>query len=106
MDNRRRTKRLDLAGEILLKEIGGESFETVEITITDASRDGVGANYEANLTIWTKEVLHVFIQIVRASKNGDTFHYGSMFVGMPEDMKARIDVYSTIQEYTEKNGDK
>ena len=113
MDNRRRTKRLDLAGEILLKEIGGESFETVEITITDASRDGVGfstnkqltigANYEANLTIWTKEVLHVFIQIVRASKNGDTFHYGSMFVGMPEDMKARIDVYSTIQEYNEKN---
>ncbi|WP_051594049.1 PilZ domain-containing protein [Butyrivibrio sp. AE3003] len=112
MDNRRRTKRLDLAGEILLKEIGGESFETVEITITDASRDGVGfstnkqltigANYEANLTIWTKEVLHVFIQIVRASKNGDTFHYGSMFVGMPEDMKARIDVYSTIQEYNEK----
>ena len=38
MDNRRRTKRLDLAGEILLKEIGGDNVETVEITITDASR--------------------------------------------------------------------
>ena len=110
MDNRRRTKRLDLAGEILLKEIGGESFETVEITITDASRDGVGfstnkqltigANYEANLTIWTKEVIHAFLEIVRIEMHEDYFEYGAIFVGMPEMDSKRIEIYQQVERLT------
>ena len=108
MEDRRRSKRLDLSGEILIKELGGNSVETCEIKITDASSAGIGFstdkqltigdNYEANLTIWTKEVLHVFIQIVRAKKDGDTYHYGGSFIGMPEDVKKRIDVYELVED--------
>ncbi|MBO4456893.1 MAG: PilZ domain-containing protein [Butyrivibrio sp.] len=112
MEDRRKNRRLELSGEIIIKEIGGNKYETVEIKITDCSRDGVGfstptqltigANYEANLTIWTKEVLHVFIQIVRATKADDkNFHYGGLFIGMPEDMKMRIDVYETVKDATD-----
>ncbi|SHN54148.1 PilZ domain-containing protein [Butyrivibrio hungatei DSM 14810] len=107
MEERRKGRRLDLSGEIIIKELGGDA-ETVDIKITDASTAGlgfvsdkqlvIGDNYEANLTIWTKEVLHVIVQIVRAEKRDDGFHYGAMFVGMPEDVKVRIKVFETVEE--------
>ncbi|AOZ96088.1 PilZ domain-containing protein [Butyrivibrio sp. INlla18] len=107
MEERRKGRRLDLTGEIIIKELGGDA-EAVDIKITDASTEGlgfisdkqlvIGDNYEANLTIWTKEVLHVFVQIVRAEKRDDGFHYGGMFVGMPEDVKVRIKVFETVEE--------
>ena len=85
MEERRRSKRLDLSGEILIKELGTNTATSCDIKITDASSAGIGFttdkqltigdNYEANLTIWTKEVLHVFIQIVRAKKVDDIYHY-------------------------------
>ena len=108
MEDRRRSKRLDLSGEIIIKELGTNAATSCDIKITDASSAGIGFstdkqltigdNYEANLTIWTKEVLHVFIQIVRAKKDGDTYHYGGSFIGMPEDVKKRIDVYELVED--------
>lgn len=108
MEDRRKNKRLELTGEIILKELGTESIEACEIKITDASSTGmgfstdkqltIGNNYEAKLTIWTKEVLHVIVQIVRASKENDTFHYGGLFIGMPEEVKQRIDVYELVED--------
>ncbi len=109
MEERRKTKRLDLAGEIIIKELGSGKEHSVDIKITDASTDGIGFttneqlmignNYEANLTIWTKEVLHVFVQIVRAVKLDDgNYHYGGIFIGMPEDVKMRIKVYETVED--------
>ena len=107
MEERRKGRRLDLTGEIIIKELGGDA-EAVDIKITDASTEGlgfisdkqlvIGDNYEANLSIWTKEVLHVIVQIVRAEKRDDGFHYGAMFVGMPEDVKVRIKVFETVEE--------
>ena len=112
MEERRRSKRLELSGEILLNELGSGEIETCDISITDCSSTGlgftsdkqlvIGNNYEANLTIWTKEVLHVFIQIIRASKEENGFHYGSLFIGMPEDVKKRIDVYETVEDEKKK----
>jgi hypothetical protein len=40
----------------------------------------------------------VFIQIVRAKKDGDEYHYGGSFIGMPEDVKKRIDVYELVED--------
>lgn len=109
MEDKRKHKRLELTGEIILKQLGGSGdASTADIDVTDCSRDGIGFsthaqltigdNYEANLTIWTKEVLHVFIQIVRASKTDTGFHYGGIFIGMPEGDKMRIEVYETVKE--------
>ena len=109
MDERRKNKRLELTGEILVKQLGGNGgVKSATIDILDCSRDGIGFNtdnqlvigdnYEANLTIWTKEVLHVFIQIVRAVKLDDTYNYGGIFIGMPDADKMRIEVYETVRE--------
>ncbi len=108
MEERRRGKRLELSGELVLKELGAASGESVEITITDASTMGIGFsthkqltigdNYEANLVLWNKEKIHVFIQVVRAVQEDDLYHYGGLFIGMPEDVKMRIQVYETVED--------
>ncbi len=109
MEEKRRSKRLELSGELILTQLGPTSEpEKADIEITDCSRDGlgfstdaqltIGNNYEANLTLWTKEVLHVFVQIVRAAKIDDRFHYGGIFIGMPDADKMRIEVYETVKD--------
>ena len=109
MEEKRKHKRLGLTGELILKKLGGnDEAQPAQIEIHDCSRDGIGFstdvqltignNYEANLTLWTKEVLHVFIQIVRAAKVGDVFQYGGMFIGMPDADKMRIQVYETVED--------
>ena len=82
--------------------------EEVLIEVTDVSKTGVGFKcalpleiagvYEAFLTIWTKEVLHAFIEIVRIEKREDMFFYGGIFIGMPELDAQRIEVYQTVTE--------
>ena len=108
MEDRRRSKRLELTGEILIKELGTSAVESCDIHISDCSSAGIGFTtdkqltigdiYEANLTIWTRETLPVFIQIVRADKTDDTYRYGGSFIGMPEDVKKRIDVYELVED--------
>lgn len=59
----------------------------------------MGAVYEAYLTIWTKEVLHVFLEIVRVeNKQNGRFEYGAIFIGMSEMDASRIETYGTIQK--------
>ncbi len=50
------------------------------------------------MTIWTKEVIHAFLEIVRIEKKDDNiFSYGSIFIGMSEIEASRIETYSTIE---------
>lgn len=109
MEDKRKNKRLELQGEILIKEVGGvEDGELAEIEITDCSRDGlgfttdrvltIGSNYETNLTLWNKDKIHVFLQITRANKEGNVFHYGGIFIGMPDTDRMRIRVYETVED--------
>lgn len=110
MQEKRRNKRTELASKILLKRLDGTSFDEVSIEVTDVSKTGVGfvadkaltigAVYEAYLTIWTKEVLHAFVEIVRIEKTGAKFNYGGIFIGMPEMDAARIEVYQTVEQET------
>jgi hypothetical protein len=115
MEDKRKHKRLELTGEILIKELGAAGDgETADIAIHDCSRDGigfttdkvltVGSNYEANLTLWNKDKIHVFIQIVRADKEGDIFRYGGIFIGMPDADQMRIQVYETVTDELEHQG--
>ena len=53
--------------------------------------------YEASLTIWTKETLVVFLQIVRSEKLEEGYKYGCIFIGMPDTDRKRIEVYETVE---------
>ena len=111
-DERRKSKRMTMESRLMIKRLdGGGPAEEVNIEIIDVSKTGVGftcnkaleigAVYESLLTIWTKEVIHAFLEIVRIEKVGDVFHYGSTFVGLPEMEAMRIETYQTFQDMGE-----
>ncbi len=114
MEDRRKNRRIEMESKIVIKRLdnGGQGTETA-IDIVDVSKTGVGfvcekiltigAVYEAFLRIWTQEVIHAFIEIVRIEKKGNTYEYGGIFVGMPELDAQRIGVYDTIQNYNNEN---
>ena len=94
---------------LTIKKLGGNTRNSeVTIKILDVSKTGIGFScdevlqigevYEANLPIWTKEVLHAFMQIVRIELVNDAYTYGALFIGMPEVDLSRIEVYQTVNE--------
>lgn len=109
MEERRKNRRLELTSRLLLKRLDQDSgAREVNIEVVDVSKTGVGFKcaepleigsvYESFLTIWTKEVLHAFIEIVRMEKEeSGRFDYGGIFIGMSETEAARIETYSTIE---------
>ena len=109
MDDRRKSKRTKLVSRLIVKRLDSRDGGEVEIDIVDVSKDGVGftaardlkigAVYEGFLTIWTHEVIHAFLQIVRIELHGsDQYSYGASFVGMPEMDAQRIEVYQAVSE--------
>lgn len=108
MGERRKAKRTDMASRLVIKRLDGEKNNEVAINITDVSKSGIGFEcaqplmigevYESYLTIWTKEVLHAFLQIVRIDLKEGVYSYGAIFIGMPEMDSARIEVYQTIND--------
>lgn len=113
MQERRKNKRRELVSKLLVKRLDGAEREEIEIDIVDVSKTGIGftcdkplqigAVYEAYLRIWTQEVLHAFLEIVRIEKKEATFFYGGIFIGMPEMDAARIDVYDMVETINEQS---
>ena len=110
MEEKRKSKRTELLSRLVIKRLDGSGVEEVNIDVTDVSKTGVGfeadkpltigAVYETYLTIWTKEVLHAFVEIVRIEKRANRFAYGGIFIGMPEMDAARIETYQTVEDET------
>jgi len=108
MEERRRNKRMELKSTLTVKRLDSDNRSQIDIEIIDVSKTGVGfscktpleigAVYESDLRIWTQEVLHAFLEIVRIEKKGNEFIYGSIFIGMPEMDTARIETYETVNE--------
>lgn len=108
MEERRRDKRSALESTLVLKRVDSDEKTEVSIDIIDVSKGGIGfsckealtigAVYESYLTIWTKEILHAFLQIARIEMKGEGYLYGASFVGMPEIDQKRIEVYQTVNE--------
>lgn len=106
MEEKRKNRRTPLKSKIIVKRINADTAEEIGIEIVNVSQTGVGFNsdipleignvYESYLTIWTKEVLHAFIEIVRIEKKDGIFNYGGTFVGMPEMDQKRIEIYQTF----------
>lgn len=109
MEERRRSIRTELHAELLMNRLGTQTEEKIIIQICDLSKSGMGficegqlemgAVYECSLTIWTKEVIQVFVKIVRAEELENGFRYGGLFVGMNDLDAYRIQVYQTVDEY-------
>ena len=108
MEERRRSKRTEMNSTLLVKRLDQGDMQEVSINIFDVSPRGVGfickevlsigAVYESNLMIWTHEVLHAFLRIVRIEMKDDAYAYGAVFIGMSESDAARIRVYQTIND--------
>lgn len=112
MDDRRRARRMDLQATLLLRRIGDSSSKgVVSIEVLDLSQTGIGficdkdlqigTTYESDLIIWTGDIIHAFIEVVRKSDAEGGGIYGGVFIGMPESDWCRIRVYETYQEYAE-----
>lgn len=108
MNERRKTRRSELSSRLVIKRLDGEGVDEVAIEVIDISKTGIGFNcteplgiaaiYEGYLTIWTKEVLHAFMEIVRIEKKENTFEYGAIFIGMPEMESNRIEVAQAFND--------
>ena len=83
MEERRRSKRTEMSATLMVKRLDQGDMQEVSIDIVDVSPNGVGflckevlsigAVYESKLRIWTHEVLHAFLQIVRIEMKGDCY---------------------------------
>lgn len=114
MEEKRSSRRIGLTAQILLKNMNDDSAkaEEVEIDVLDVSKTGVGfschvplaigAVYETFLKIWTDEVIHAFLKVVRIEQNEDG-HYvcGTIFIGLPEMNARRIEVYDLLNHIEE-----
>lgn len=116
MEERRKNRRMELSAKLLIKRLDADHPpREVNIDVSDVSKTGagfscsealeIGAVYEVFLTLWTKEVLHCFLQIVRIEMKGENqYSYGSIFIGMSEAEASRIETYSTIENMDAGNG--
>lgn len=108
MDERRKSKRTSMPSSLVIKRLDGGEEKEVAVEVIDVSKSGIGFEckeqlqvgevYESFLTIWTKEVIHAVLQIVRIGQKEDTYSYGAVFMGLPDTESARIEVYQTIEE--------
>lgn len=108
MEERRRHKRMDLRSKLLVKRLDKTEPDEIGIEVSNMSKSGIGfsseeildigAVYEAFLTIWNKERIHAFIEIVRIEITPECFEYGGIFIGMPEVTLQRIDVYEMLSD--------
>ena len=115
MDERRRKNRTDLEAHLTIKKMDGSKIGGVEIDVTNVSITGIGfmcqeelemgAVYEGILTIWTKEKIPVFLEIVRRREVGDKINYGAHFVGMPDLYKRKIGIYQMVEEENQKKSE-
>lgn len=108
MNEKRKAERTELESRLIIKQLNSASSDNKEVAIeiTDVSKSGIGfsctekleigAVYEGFLTIWTKEVLHTFMEIIRIVKSDEGFEYGAIFIGMPEMESQRIEIYQTV----------
>lgn len=110
MEERRKHNRWELISTIVVKRLDDGENREATIDIIDVSKSGIGFNcnerleigavYEGHLRIWTQEVLHAFLEIIRIEKKEEGYNYGAIFIGMPEIEAARIEVYDTIASMT------
>lgn len=105
-EERRKHRRMGLSASLLIRNLSGTE-ENVQIEVINVSKTGIGficeselstdTIYEAYLTIWMKESIHAFIQVVRTEKLDDgIYRCGAVFIGMSEMDSIRIEVFDAM----------
>lgn len=110
MIEKRSSMRMDLSATLLMKNMndGPAKEEEVIIEVLDVSKTGVGfvcdvplsigAVYETFLKLWTDEVIHAFLKVVRIEQTKEERYIcGTIFIGLPEMNAKRIEVYDLLQ---------
>lgn len=87
---------MNLPSRLVMKRLDHSvQGENVAIEVNDVSKGGVGgcteiltigAVYESFLTIWTKEVLHAFLEIVRIEKKEDAAFDDDVIIGLSQEI--------------------
>lgn len=108
MNEQRKSNRLELNSTVMIKLVSEEDAQEFGVEILDVSKIGIGFEcdtslemgqiYAGDVRIWTKEVIHMFIEIVRIKQVGDSYIYGAIFIGMPELDTTRISVYEMFEQ--------
>lgn len=111
MEERRRSKRLDLDVSVQLERLDTDGVTTlkfIHVDVVDVSKTGIGfaatqkleagTYYDMKLQIWTKEVIDAVVEIVRVEENENGYRYGAIFVGMTETNALKIEIYQLFNE--------
>lgn len=112
MEERRRSKRLDLEVTVQIERLDSDDTTTVKyskVNVVDISKTGIGFKsaqklakgtfYDVKLQIWTKEIIDAVIEIVRVNKEEDgSYRYGAVFIGMTETDALKIEIYQIFNE--------
>ena len=108
MEEKRKARRLILDAQLIMNRIDSGKHDLIPVDVTDISKSGIGFKcdqvleinsiYEAELTIWTKEVIHTFINVIRFDNSGGENTYGGTFVGMNEQDSSKIAIYDMFDE--------
>lgn len=96
-EERRKNHRMNLPSRLVMKRLDHSvQGENVAIEVNDVSKGGVGvccteiltigAVYESFLTIWTKEVLHAFLEIVRIEKKEGAAFDDDVIIGLSQEI--------------------
>ncbi len=103
MEEKRRSRRIVLDAFIVMQRIDSGKDDIVPVEVFDLSKTGIGFKcdrvleinsvYETELTIWTKEIIHTFINVTRLDNDGNENVYGATFVGMTEADAGKIAIY-------------
>lgn len=111
MQEKRRDRRISLSSKLFIKNMSDPSAaaDEVEIEVMNVSKAGVGficskaltigEVYETQLKLWTDEVLHAFLKVVRLEQMEDErFSCGTIFIGLTEMNAKRIEIYDMLNE--------
>lgn len=105
---------MSLSAKLLIKNMqdAPDKVEEMEIEVLDVSKTGVGficdsplaigEVYETYLKIWTDEVIHAFLKVVRIEQTKEERYIcGTIFIGLSEIDASRIEVYDLLGRVNE-----
>ncbi len=113
MEEKRRSKRLDIDVRVEIERIDQENITTVkymEVDVTNISKTGlafrvpkvkmeIGACFDAKIQIWTKETIDTVFKVVRVNQlDDDIYEYGCTFVGMTDTDALKIEIYQLFND--------
>ena len=118
MEEKRRSKRLEIDVKIKLNEVrnyknvDGISKNDIDVTLVNLSRDGLAFKceeelklstfFDVDIVLWTKETFKSVIEVVRMenieSESGNEVLYGCRFIGIKPADQLKIQIYEILND--------